>query len=392
MKIAFASPDLSPRTGSRRFIYEVTPHLQNLGHEVKIFTTKLDRQTCFKEFLSLPVEVVGASSRRVLSHAFTSHKENTIVTAGKQFSYYLTHTLHVMDIGKRIEEMGCQVCIAQYHGEHWLLPWFYHLNKTAGILYLNVVPTLSSKDFFPSQKIANRLIDLSPVGIWKKQSFRKLSLFLTPSKYQLNEANKLGIIGQHRSAVVPLGVNHSRFYPTGEEEPFVLYLGRIHPEKSLELAIQAMEYTDSNYSLVLAGDIEPSYPLYKEKLEKLAEKIKISNRFKIIPSPSDSEGVRLMQRCCAFLFPSTIDTFGLVVLEAMACGKPMVACNRGGVPEIVSDVGFLLEPNVKEWQQVLTKLLTDSKLRKIMGEKSFERSKVFSWENTAKALVESFKA
>ena len=59
MKIAFVSPDLSPRTGSRRYICELTPRLQNLGHEVKIFTTKLDTQTCFEEYLSLPVEVVG---------------------------------------------------------------------------------------------------------------------------------------------------------------------------------------------------------------------------------------------------------------------------------------------------------------------------------------------
>jgi glycosyltransferase involved in cell wall biosynthesis len=390
VKIAFVSPDLSLRTGSRRFIYEVTPHLQNLGHEVKILTTKLNKQTCFEEFLSLPVEVVGASSRRVLSQAFTSNKENQLVEIGRVFSYYLTHTFHILDISKRIADMGCQVCILQYHGEHWLLPWFYHLNETAGVIYLNVLPSIFSQDWSARQKIVNTLLNLSPVGIWKKHSMRRLSLFLTPSKYQLNQANTLGIIGKRRAAVVPLGVNHSRFYPTGEEEPFALYLGRIHPHKSLELAIRAMEFTDKNASLVIAGDLEPKYPLYKEKLEKLAEKVKISDRFKIIPSPSDSEGVRLMQRCSVFLFPSTIDTFGLVVLEAMACGKPMVACNRGGVPEIVGDAGFLLEPNVREWQTTLNKLLSDSNLRKQMGEKSLERSEAFSWENTAKKLINVF--
>jgi glycosyltransferase involved in cell wall biosynthesis len=74
----------------------------------------------------------------------------------------------------------------------------------------------------------------------------------------------------------------------------------------------------------------------------------------------------------------------------MACGKPMVACNRGGVPEIVSDAGFLLEPNVEEWQKTLNKLLSNSKLRKQMGEKALERSKTFSWENTARRLVNAF--
>jgi len=169
-------------------------------------------------------------------------------------------------------------------------------------------------------------------------------------------------------------------------------LGRIDPAKSLELAIWAMEKTGRDNSLVIAGDLDPRYPRYKEELEKLAEKVKISDRFKVIPFPSDSEVVRLMQRCSVFLFPSTIDTFGLVVVEAMACGKPMVACNRGGVPEIVRDAGFLLEPIVEEWQETLNKLMSNFELRKQMGEKSLERSKDFSWEKTAERLVDTFNS
>jgi len=393
VKIAFVDPDLSPRTGSRRFLYEVTPHLQNLGHEVRIFTTKLDKQICFKEYLSLPVEVVGARSSGALARAqvFTGHKENPLIDAGKRLGYYLPHTFHVMDISKRIADMGCQVSFLQYHGEtHWLPPWFYHLRERAGIVSLCVVPTVSPKDWPAQTRIVNRLLNLPPVGIWEKQSLRRLAMFHTKSEYTLVHTRALGIIGQRRTAVVPSGVNHSEFCPTGEEEPFALYLGRIDPEKSLELAMWAMQKTDRDNSLVIAGDLETRYPWYKEKLERLAEKLKISDRFEIIPSPSDSECVKLMQRCSVFLFPSTIDTFGLVVLEAMACGKPIVACNRGGVPEIVSDAGFLLEPNVEEWQKIVSKLLSNSELRKQMGEKALERSKTFSWENTARRLIQSF--
>ena len=392
MKIAFVSPDLSPRTGSRRYIYEVTPRLQNLGHEVAIFTTKLDKQTCFREYLSLPVEVVGARSRRTLSQTFASHKKNLVIDTGKEFAYELMHTSHILDISKRVADMGCQVAVLQYHGEHWLLPWFYHLGETAGIVSLNVLPRLSPQGLSVSTRIVNRLLNMPPVGILKKRSFRKIGLFLAKSEYVLKQANMLGIIGQRRTAIVPSGVNHSEFYPTGEEEPFALYLGRVDPAKSLELAIYAMEKTGRDNSLVIAGDLDPRYPRYKEELEKLAEKEKISDRFKVIPYPSDSEVVRLMQRCSVFLFPSTIDTFGLVVVEAMACGKPMVACNRGGVPEIVRDAGFLLEPNVEEWQKTLSKLMSNSELRKQMGEKSLERSKDFTWEKTTERLVDTFKS
>jgi len=395
VKIAFVDPDLSPRTGSRRFLIEVTPHLQNLGHEVKIFTTKLDKQTCFEEYHSLPVEVVGARSSGTLRQVFTSQRErgakkDLLMDIGRNFGYNLTHAFHAMDISKRIADMGCQVSFLQYHGEsHWLLPWFYHLRETAGIISLCVVPP-APQEKWTETRIVDRLLKLPPVGIWEKLSFRKTAMFHTKSEYTLMRTRALGIIGQRKTAVVPSGVNHSEFCPTGEEEPFALYLGRIDPEKSLELAMWAMEKTDRDNSLVIAGDLETRYPWYKEKLERLAEKLKISDRFKIIPSPSDSECVRLMQRCSVFLFPSTIDTFGLVVLEAMACGKPIVACNRGGVPEIVSDAGFLLEPNVEEWQKIVSKLLSNSELRKQMGEKALERSKTFSWENTARRLIQSF--
>jgi glycosyltransferase involved in cell wall biosynthesis len=390
MKIAFVSPDLSPRTGSRRYICELTPCLRNLGHEVKIFTTKLDKQTCFEEYLSLPVEIIGARSRRTLSESFESNKKNLLFGAGKEFAFQLMHTFHIMDISKRIADMGCQVAVLQYHGEHWLLPWFYHFEETAGVVSLNVLPRLSSQGLPADTKIVNKLLNSSPVGIWQKMSYRKIALFLAKSKYVLKQADELGIIGQRRTAIVPSGVNHSEFYPTGEEEPFALYLGRIDPAKSLELAIYAMAKTGHDSSLVIAGDLDSRYPRYKEKLEKIAERLKISDRFKIIPSPSDSEGVRLMQKCSVFLFPSTIDTFGLVVLEALACGKPMVACNRGGVPEIVGDAGFLLEPNIEEWQKTVNKLMSNSELRKKLGEKSLERSNSFSWEKTAERLVDTF--
>jgi glycosyltransferase involved in cell wall biosynthesis len=392
MKIAFVSPDLSPRTGSRRYICELTPRLQNMGHEVKIFTTKLDLQTCFEEYLSLPVEVVGARSRRALSQTFKSRKKNLLIDTGKEFAFSLIHTSNILDISKRIADMGCQVAVLQYHGEHWLLPWFYHLGETAGIVSLNVLPRLTPIGLPADARIVNELLNLPPVGIWKKTSYRKIALFLAKSEYVLKQANALGIIGQKRTAIVPSGVNHSEFYPTGEEEPFALYLGRIDPAKSLELAIWAMAKTGHDNSLVIAGDLDPRYPRYKKNLEELAERLKISDRFKIIPSPSDSEGVRLMQRCSVFLFPSTIDTFGLVVLEALACGKPMVACNRGGVPEIVGDAGFLLEPNVEEWQKTVAHLMSNSELRKRMGKKSLERSNSFSWEKTAKRLVNTFKS
>jgi len=403
LRIAFVDQDLSSRTGSRRFTYEVAHQLQDLGHEVKIFTSRIDRQKCFKQYLSLPVEVIpnggssGGEGTQALKRAVQQSKRNSILNLVKYYGYCLRQTNFALKTSERMADVECNVAMLHYHGEHWLMPIFYYLNEPKGVVYLNMVPPRPRPLALPFQEstlertITDKLISLPPIGGWESSSFTKVALFITPSKFQLQQAKLQGVIGQKRAAVVPLGVDHTEFQPTGEEEPFALYFGRIHPHKSLELAIMSMEHTTPDCSLVIAGDIDEQNTWYKDKLLGLAEKLKIADRVQLILHPSEFEGVRLMQRCSVFLFPSTIDTFGLVVLEAMACGKPVVACNRGGVPEIVGDAGFLLEPNVRRWSETVEKLFFDSELRRRIGQRALERSKIFSWAHTANRLIHVFE-
>jgi len=406
VKIAFIDEDLSPRTGSRRFTFEVARELEKRGHEVGIFTGKLDRSSCFEAYLSLPVHVYSkeksAVGESLGGHArgYLRNQDNIIFNAAKHLNYWLSQANLVMKMSKKIADLNYDIAMVHYHGEHWLMPYFYYLVRSPAVIYLNVSRRLRRSWGLPFQEllelplrrqIVDKALLLPPVGRWEKASHRKVKLLIAPSQHLLGQAERQGMLRQRRSAVVPLGVNHSEFYPTGEEEDFALYAGRIHPHKSLELAVAAMKGTSKDKSLVIAGDITGEYSWYKEKLIRLAEKIKVADRIRIIESPSDSEVVRLMQRCSVFLFPSTIDTFGLVVLEAMACGKPMVACNRGGVPEVVGDAGFLLEPSIQQWQKTVNRLLSDSELRSQMQEKSLSRSKCFSWEKTTERLLSSFE-
>jgi glycosyltransferase involved in cell wall biosynthesis len=314
----------------------------------------------------------------------------------KNYGYGIRQTGFALKASEKIADAGCDAALLHYHGGHWLLPVFYYLDEAKGAVYLNMVPPRPRPLALPFQestlerRIADRLISLPPVGRWEDSSLKKVALFMTPSKFQLQQAKAQGIIGQKGAAVVPLGVDHTEFRPTGEEEPFALYVGRIHPHKSLELAIMSMKNTRRDYSLIIAGYADEKNVWYKEKLLGLAEKLKVADRVRLVLYPSDLEVIRLMQRCSVFLFPSTIDTFGLVVLEAMACGKPVVACNRGGVPEIVGDAGFLIEPDFLQWQEVVSKLFSDPKLRREMGQRSLTRSMLFSWERTTERLLDAF--
>lgn len=392
---------MSPRTGSRRFTCEVASQLQAMGHEVGIFTSRLDTQRCFRQCLSLPVDVASSrsssqeGSASVLTRAIKKFGKNAIINLANNYGYDMLETDFALKTSEKIVSMGYEAVLFQYHGEHWLFPVFYHLNEAKGAVYLNMVPPRPRPEALPFQeatlerRIVDRLVSLPFVRRFEKASLRNVGLFIAPSEFQLQQARVQGVIGQKKAAVVPLGVDHSEFCPTSEEEPFALYVGRIHPHKSVELAMMSMKNMNSDYSLVIAGDVDEGNVQYVERLLSLAEELKISDRVELILHPSERRIVRLMQSCSVFLFPSTIDTFGLVVLEAMACGKPVVACRRGGVPEIVGDAGFLLEPTVEEWHETIARLMSDSSLRQKMGKKALERSRMFSWRSTAKRLVSS---
>jgi len=387
LKIAFIEKDLSPRSGSRRFIYEVTNYLNARKHKVRCFTLKLDEKICFPEFLSIPVEVVPIEEFRSLAGRVLKR------TLRRDIDYLWLESRAILEMGRRLADWDPDIAIFHYAGEAWLQPYFYYLKEPVGAVCLHVVPPVISPHALPFQRlkwqyrVMGKVSNLPPIKNWKTASLEKVGLMIAHSNYLFDQAVKQGIVGSRKAAIVPLGVNHSEFHPTGEEEPFALYLGRIHPDKSLELAVRAMKETGPDKSLIIAGDLESSYLWYKEKLEDIARRIGISNRFKMILSPTTDQVVRLMQKCSVFLFPSLVDTFGLVALEAMACGKPVVACNKGGVPELLDNCGFLLDPDVRQWQETVKRVLSDSNLRLETGRKALERSKLYSWQNTANSLL-----
>ncbi|HKZ94599.1 MAG TPA: glycosyltransferase family 4 protein [Candidatus Bathyarchaeia archaeon] len=387
MKLAMIEEDLSVRSGSRRFIYEATKILEAQGHNVRVFALKMDTKICFPQMLQTPVEVVPTED--------FSFARSVNLALGKNVDYYLARTLAVMEISRRTAEWSPDVVVFHYTGELWLPPYFYHLKKPVGVVCLHVLPRGVAPFHVNTlrEKIDQKVIELSPIGIWSNRSLKKLGMILAHSRFVYDQAIRMkSSKAGPEFGIVPLGVNHSEFYPTFEEEPFVLCVARIHPQKKLELAVQAMKDANPNFSLVFAGDVEPRFAWYKENLVSLAEKLHLGNRFRIEPAPTPERLVSLLQKCAVFVFPSTKDTFGLSVLEAMACGKPIIASRAGGVPEVVGDCGFLVDPVAEHWRKALQKLLSDRNLREQMGKKACKRSKLYSWDATVSSLMQAIKS
>lgn len=393
MKIVMIQEDLSVRSGSRRFICEATPRLEGLGHRMKIFTSRMNRKTCFEEFLHLPVEVVPVESSYI----------SRVLKPIMDIDYYWPSWQMAMETSKRVADWRPDIVIFHYTGfEVWLPPYFYYLEKPVGAVCLHVPPRPTRQwntwPWLPSAstkgKLGRNVFNLPPLSRWKAQSFEKLAMFISHSRFVQEFAMKIQSKTQPLTAIVPLGIDRSEYYPTGEEEPYVLCISRFDPRKRLELALYAMKKISSEYSLVIAGTVEERNIWYKNKLLDLADRLNISQRFKLLEGAPHSQIVRLIQKCSVFLFPSIIDTFGVAVLEAMACGKPIIANGVGAVPELLDDCGIVIDPSASardQWPKTLSQLLSDPNLREKLGKKAFQRSKLYSWDQTVHSLMHAIE-
>jgi glycosyltransferase involved in cell wall biosynthesis len=167
------------------------------------------------------------------------------------------------------------------------------------------------------------------------------------------------------------GTNIFRRYGLIKNDFLVLYLGRLHPKKRPDLLVRAYSKVLKripNAKLILCGKGEE-----RRKLEKLASDLSISNAIIFTGFVSEDEKWDLLKNCDVFVLPSIIEGHPITVMEAMVCGKPVIATNVGPFPEIIRDgeTGVLVPVDSAEY---LVKAIIDLALnierRKEMGRKA----------------------
>ncbi|MFM7842108.1 MAG: glycosyltransferase family 4 protein, partial [Nitrospira sp.] len=93
-----------------------------------------------------------------------------------------------------------------------------------------------------------------------------------------------------------------------------------------------------------------------------------------------------------FVFPSLYEGFGLPVIEAMACGAPVITSDRTSLPEVAGDAALLVDPdNAEAVGDALVQLLRDASLRESLRQKGFARAKQFTWERAARQTLDVYR-
>ncbi|MGQ9674682.1 MAG: glycosyltransferase family 4 protein [Chloroflexota bacterium] len=203
-------------------------------------------------------------------------------------------------------------------------------------------------------------------------------------------------VPEHRIKVVHHGVDE-RFCPRAEEEvvqirrqfglpsEFLLYSGIDKPHKNLARLVEAFGRLErSDLTLALAGPQSARRSAARE----VADRLNLGERVRFLGAVDDDSLPGLYAAAAALVLPSLYEGFGLPVLEAMACGTPVVCSNTSSLPEVVGDAAILVDPrDVDAWSEAIARVLASETLRTELRRKGLARAAQFTWERSARATL-----
>lgn len=199
-----------------------------------------------------------------------------------------------------------------------------------------------------------------------------------------------------RMSVVPNGVALTEFCPSPDwplDDGYILFVGRLAPQKGVDLLLRAFEVLlrrcpEGRLFIVGDGDLE----LY---FQRVTHYLGFPHRVSFVNWQTGPALVELYQKAQFVVMPSYYEPFGIVALEAMACGRPIVASRVGGLEEIIQDgVQGYLTPSGDHLQLArrMADLMLHPERRRRMGQAGRERAAQFSWGKVGEATMSLYQS
>ena len=240
-----------------------------------------------------------------------------------------------------------------------------------------------------SRRNFKRLVERWLVG----DKWAKIDHVLTDS-----ECSRKDILGrmnlpQDRVTVVYPGVEPDRFRPLPTDRaaqssrPYVLCVAGGDPTKNVETLVQSFarlpRSVRESHDLILTGDFRR-----REDLRQLVAHAGIEKQTIFTGVVSDERLVELYQQATLFVFPSRYEGFGLPVLEAVACGCPVVCSSASSLPEVAGDAAILVDPlDIDGFTRAIEQVLEDAELRNELRQLGLRQAARFTWDRTARETI-----
>ena len=335
----------------------------------------------------IEVEFFGLEIDR---YTYTSGKDIKFVSVPVQDSLSAIRLWHFTKLKKFIQNQKYDAII--YPAPHQVLPIEF---KIPGIVVVNSILSLrieGKRDWIQKLQIKRGLYNVPKI--------------IAPTNYIKSDLINHGI-SSDKIEVVHNGLDHKLFYgsidiesdivdikPFAIKKPYFIYCSRLSgPEKKHVELIRAFsifkQKTNLPHRLVLAGLDGPySSEVHKAVLESsCASDIFLTGYFPYESLPQLYSGSE------ACIFPSVAEGVGLPVLEAMACGVPVICSSSRALPEVGGNAALYFDSdNVEDIANCMEKVVTDSDLRQTMINNGLEWSNTFNWENTVRETLEIIKS
>jgi glycosyltransferase involved in cell wall biosynthesis len=236
------------------------------------------------------------------------------------------------------------------------------------------------------------------------QSLARASHIITDSEFSRRDiANRYGVVSDRITAIPLAAQTGLRPCPVddavkvlsryGLQPGFVFALGRLNRRKNLGRLIRAAVLLRTSGTadpqVVVAG--KPDFGA--EQMLKQTGQPSQDRRVRWVGLLPEEDLPAFYSAAAAFVYPSLFEGFGLPILEAMACGTPVIASTRASIPELVGDAGLLVDPeDVEALAAAMGRVLLDRALADELARRGLVRSRQYSWEETARRTLAVYRA
>ena len=252
-------------------------------------------------------------------------------------------------------------------------------------LFTNIQSIVLAHDLIPIRYPTISFLTLYHL-IYIPLILKQSKLILCNSTSTANDLNRFYNVPRNKLYTIKLGFNNKKYYPVKKiRKRFFLIIGRHNPHKNLERIIKAFAYANiHDFRLIFVGSFDQRHT---PSLIQLIDKLNIRHLCEWKGWVDDDEKLSLLNECHALIIASLWEGFGLPALEAMACGTPVIASERGALPEVIGNYGYLVNPyNIQSIASAMKAVIKDKKCFEKALEEGPARADSFNWFDTARTI------